>query len=178
MSKSEIESVLKNKGEFIQIDYLNKYIHLNPSIETKRFVFLKLAKIYEKKSLYNEAAKMYGNAANFSIAFSEKIKNYVKETAMFIKAKQFDRAEQATKKALYEANETQKAEIFFTIKQIYKNEAEFYEKNLKRNNAAIIYEKIMQMNIPENEKQEIKNKLLSLYERLGKFKEYYRLKRN
>jgi tetratricopeptide (TPR) repeat protein len=172
MSKSEINSFLENKNEFTQIDYLNKYIELNPTIELKHFAFLKLSRIYEKKGFYSEAGKNYENAANYSINFSEKVKNYVKGIAMFIKSKQFERAEQTIKKALYKANENQKKEIYSVIKKIYKNEAENCEKNLKRNNAAIIYEKLIQMNLSDEEKKDIKNKLSYLYEKLGKFNNY------
>ncbi|MBU2562244.1 MAG: hypothetical protein KKF68_01120 [Nanoarchaeota archaeon] len=177
MSKIEIEETLNGKGDFVQIDYLTRFLKENPPIDIKRFVYYKLAVIYEKKCLFSEAAKMYENMAIISIAFSEKIKNYVKETELFIKAGLFDRADEAMKKAMSDANANQRAEIYFSIKTFYKNQAEIYERELRKNNAAKIYEKLLEMNLQESERQEIKKNLLFLYEKLGKFRESDKLKR-
>ena len=77
-----------------------------------------------------------------------------------------------------QANAIEKQEIYFIIKDFYKKQAEIYEKEMKRNNAARIYERLLQMNITDLEKQEIKKKLLELYEKLGKLKEYFILKKS
>ena len=78
MTKSEIEQFLQGKGDYVQIDHLSRFIKEPVALETKKFVFLKLATLYEKAKMFNEAAKMYDNAAGLSIAFIEKIKHYTK----------------------------------------------------------------------------------------------------
>ena len=178
MTKNEIEKELQGKGDFVQIDHLSRFIkEKNLPIDKRKFVCLKLAEIHEKKGMLKDAAKMYNNIAIASIAFSEKIKNHVKEAELYIKAGAFDMVDEAVKKAMSEANATEKYNIQFIIKDFYKRQAETYEKELKRSYAVRIYEKLLEMNILELERQEIKEKLMMLYEKLGRLKEYFALKK-
>ena len=80
------------------------------------------------------------------------------------------------KKAMLEANSVQRNEIFTTIKNIYKQQAEIFEKNLKRIHAVKAYEKLVEMRPSESEREQLRNKLLDLYEKLGRRKEYFLLK--
>lgn len=177
MSKQEIERELNGKGDFVQIDYLTRLLENKPGIPVKRFIYFKLAKIYEDKKMFNDSGKMFENLAVISVAFSEKTKNFLFAAESYIKDGFFDKADYAVKKAMAEANEYERGEIYFAIKEFYKKQAELNENGMKRNHAAKIYEKLLQMNISEREKKEIKKKLLDLYEKLGKFKEYSLLNR-
>jgi tetratricopeptide (TPR) repeat protein len=112
-----------------------------------------------------------------SIPFAEKIKYFVKEGELCIKAGNFQRADEAMKKAMAEANAIEKNDIYFTMKNFYKQQAETYERNLKRANAARVYEKLLEMKITDAERKEIKEKLLVIYDKLGKVKEYLILKK-
>lgn len=143
----------------------------------KKFVFLKLAELYEKITMLKEAAKNYDNAAMVSIAFSEKINHYMKEAELYIKADDFEKSDEAMKKAMRQANSTEKNEIYLTVKDFYKQQAEAYEKNLKRVGAARVYEKLLEMKISDSERKDIKEKLLEIYDKLGKRKEYLILKK-
>ncbi|MFH1326885.1 MAG: hypothetical protein ABIH59_02035 [archaeon] len=177
MTKSEIEEFLKGKGDFVQIDHLTRFLKEKQiPIDRKRFVCLKLAEIYEKKGMLREAAKMYNNIAIASIAFSEKIKNHVKEAELYIKSGNFEDANNSVKKAMNDAKVDQRAEIYVVIKIFYKKQAEVYEKQRKRSSAVRIYEKLLEMNISEEERVEIKEKLMNLYEKLGRLKEYFTIK--
>lgn len=178
MTKSEIEQEIKGKGDFVQIDHLTRYIKEPIPLETKKFVFLKIAELYEKAKMFAEAAKMYNNAADLSIPFAEKIKNYLREAELFVKLGTFDRAENAMKKALTQANIKEKEQIYSAIKQFYKNEAMANEKVSKRNNAIKYYEKILEMKISDSERTEIRQKLLELYKLAGKITEYSNLEKN
>jgi len=80
------------------------------------------------------------------------------------------------KKAMNQANTIEKQGIYFTIKDFYKKQAEVYEKEMKRAHAVRIYEKLLEMKLNDSEREEIKEKLLYLYEKLGKFEEAKRLK--
>ena len=178
LSKSDIEKEIEGKGDFVQIDYLTKILEEKLPFDVRKFICFKLAEIYERKSMLNDAAKMFNNIALISIAFSEKIKHYVKESELYIKAGIFEKADEAMKKAMNQANAIEKQDIYFIIKDFYKRQAEVYEKEMKRNNAARIYERLLEMNITDLKKQEIEKKLLGLYEKLGKFKEYFILKKS
>ena len=44
MSKSEIEAELKSKGDFVQIDYLTRYVSEKPAFDMKKFAYLTFMK--------------------------------------------------------------------------------------------------------------------------------------
>lgn len=171
MRKLEVEKELEGKGDFVQIDYLNKYLKLTPLIEMRKFAYLKLAQIYKGKSMYFDAAKAFRNAAMNSILFREKTKYFVEEAKAYIKKLEFIEADKAMKRAFSEANTFQRKEISKEIKAFYKVYGEELEKQLKRNQASKIYEKLLRMNLSEEEKNDIKTKLKDLYEKLGKSNE-------
>jgi tetratricopeptide (TPR) repeat protein len=177
MSKSEIEQELEGKGNFVQIDHLTYFLKENLTLDMKKFICIKLATLYEKVGMLTEAAKMYESAGIISIAFTEKMKHFVKEAELYIKTGSFDRADEAMKKAMGQANSIEKQNIYTSIKEFYKRQAEVYEKELRRNHAAIIYEKLLEMKISDQERKEIKEKLLVLYDKLGKRDEYLLLER-
>ena len=177
MIKSEIEEELTGKGDFVQIDYLTTFLKESLSRDMKKFVFIKLARLYEKTNMLKEAAKNYNNAALISIPFSEKMNYFVKEAELYVQAGDFEKADLARKKAMSEANSIEKNEIYFTIKEFYKKAAEDYEKDLKRAHAARIYEKLLEMKINDIERKEIQERLMGLYDKLGKTKEYLLLKK-
>ncbi len=177
LSKSDVEKEISEKGEYMQIHYLSGLLNKEIHRDTKKFIYLKLIEIYKKKNMLNDVAKMYEGIAGISIAFSEQIKNYLKATEYYIKAGFFDKADYSMRKALNEANSVEREEINFSVKDFYKKQAEEYERNLKRNSATRIYEKLLEMNITDSERKEIKERLIELYEKLGKLKEFYAMKK-
>ena len=168
MSKLDIEKCLNSKGNFIKIDYLTKFLKEDIPIDLKKFCYIKLAQTYENMKLFSDAAKTFGSIAILSIAFTEKIKNHIMEAKNYVKASEFAKADEATKKAMSQGNSFQKDEAYIEIKEFYKKVAQDYEKDMKRNNASKVYEKLLEMKISENERKEIKEKLNELYEKLGK----------
>jgi tetratricopeptide (TPR) repeat protein len=178
MTKTEIEEFLQGKGDFVKIDYLTRLLKQGLALDKKKFVYEKLAEVYEKKGMLSSAAKVYNSLAIFSIAFSEKSRHHVKEAELYIKVGAFESADGAMKKASKEATEMEKQNIYQTIKVFYKRQAQAHEKDLRRGHAVRIYEKILEMNISELEREEIKQKLMVLYEKLGRLKEYFAIKDN
>jgi tetratricopeptide (TPR) repeat protein len=176
MTKIEIEEALKGKGDFVKVDYLERFLKEHPPIDIRKFVFLKLAEVYGNRGMYVEAAKSYENAATASLIFSEKIEFHTKECQNYIKSGDFVKADQALKKAMVEANATQRNEIYIMIKEFYRRQAESYEKSLKRNHAVRIYEKLLLMRISDIEKRDIKEKLRGLYDKLGRIKDMGKLR--
>ena len=174
--KEDIENRLKRQGDFMNMGYLSDLLKQNLPLEVKKFVALRLINIYEKKTMFTDVAKVYNILASLAFAFSEKIKFHIQEAESYIKADDFSRADEAMKKAFVDANASQRAEISFVIKDFYKRQAEVYEKEMRRAHAVRIYEKLFYTNISDEERKEIKEKLLGLYEKLGRFKEYHALK--
>lgn len=179
MTKSEIEKDLYGKGNFVQIDHLNRFLKKHPiNMDTKKFIFIKLASLYESSKLFGETAKAYDNAAGISLTFAEKIKYYIKAAEFYAKLGVFDRVDETVRKAMTEANSKERGDIQSTIKMMYKEQATKLESEMKRSHAVKFYEKILEMKLSEQEKNEIKEKLSDLYLKLGKMHEYQALKRN
>lgn len=172
MSKSEIERDLAGKGNFVQIDHLNRFLKDHSiNMDTKKFIFLKLATLYEGSKLFGETAKAYENAASISLTFSDKIKHYTKAAEAYSRLGAFDRVDEAIRRAMAEANNRERMEIQNTIKQIYFSRARTLEAEQKRSHAVKFYEKLMEMRLTEQEKTETRAKLADLYNRLGKVRE-------
>lgn len=178
MSKSELERELDEKGDFIQIDLINKFLDLSSGLkrDTKKFLFLRLAEIYERRLMVGEAAKMYDNLGIIVISYSEKIKYFLKEAKLFISKGEFNRADEAMKKAIAQASSVERENIYFEVKHLYKEQAREHEEKSKRVHAVRIYEKLLEMNLGFQERKEIKEKLLGFYDKLGEIRKYESLK--
>lgn len=171
MHKPEIEAELEGKGDFVKIDYLNRYLKETPPIEMRKFAYLKLAEVYLEKDMFIDAANAFKNAAVNSITFREKQENYLREAKAFVSALKFDESDKALRKALNEANQKEKREIYEKLVEFYKKEIDKLEKNDKPGQLTKLYEKFLKLKVNDEDKEEVKEKLLNLYERLGKIKE-------
>jgi len=176
MRKKEIEETLENKGDFVKIDYLSNYLKQTPPIEMRKFGYLKLAEIYLQKSMFSEAAKMYKNISINSLTFREKRENYMKESKAYILAGNFEASDEALKRAMAEGNSREKEKCYEEVVQFYKKEGSKMETKMKSGAVIKLYEKLIRMRINQEEKLRLKEKLLELYDKLGKRKEYNLLK--
>ena len=176
MSKAEIEKELYGKGDYVQIDNITRFLKENLPMDTKRFLYMKLAGIYERRRMFIEAADVYGKAEEIALTPSEKLNYSVKETEDYIKSGFFDKADAAIRKIISEAKISERNRIMLSIKEVYKNQAQEYEKERRRNHAVKAYEKILTLDISNSEKDEINKKLLVLYKELGMIPEYMKLK--
>jgi len=178
MTKSEIEKDLQGKGNFVQIDHLNRFLKDHSlSMDTKKFIFLKLASLYEASKLFGETAKAYDNAASVSLTFVEKIKHYTKAAESYARLGAFDRVDEAVRKAMAEANSRERDDLQTTIKMMYKAQAVSLESEMKRSHAVKFYEKLLDMRLSDQERREIREKLSDLYQKLGKLHEFQALQR-
>lgn len=177
MTKAEIEKEISRQGDFVKIDNLTRFLDGNPPLEIRKYVCELLAQIYEKRNMFGEAAKKYKEIANMTL--SQEIKNelFLKEIELYIKAGDFERADIAAKSLVSGNNSVQKTDIEFKIKNFYKKQAEKYEKENRKGHAVRCYETLMHINLDVLEKEEIKKKLIRLYEQLGRVKEYMILSR-
>ena len=177
MSRSEIERELKGKGDFVQIDYLTRFIAQKPPLHEKKYAFMKLIEIYEAKKMFNDIAKIYSNLVILATSPQERIDCLIKETKSYIQGGRFEEADTIMRKAMDEVTIIKKADIYEDIKNFYKKQAEVFEKESKRNHSIKVYEKLLSMKISDAERDDAKAKLLNLYEKLGKFRESSALER-
>jgi tetratricopeptide (TPR) repeat protein len=172
MTKLDIEKELNGQGDYVQIDNITRFVKDNPPIDIKRFVYLKLAGIYERRNMFADAAEIYMKLIEISLVEKDKVNYLTKATENYIKAGFFDKADATLKKALSEASVLERGKISISIKEFYKTQAQLYEKEKRRQKAIQTYEKMLSMNYSDYEKKEIAQKLLVLYKELGMVEQY------
>ena len=170
INKAEIETKAATMSDFLRMEYLEECHKHIKSIDVKKFCHFELAKLYDARGMFSEAARNMKSVNDFALTFKEKMQNFVKEAEMWIKATQYDRADEAFKKALTCGNTRDKEEIKKSVKEFYKKQAAIFEKADRRANALKVYERLIEI-ADENEKPAIKEKLFSFYSKLGKIKE-------
>ena len=178
-NRKEIEIRLKTLGNYVKIDYLASCLkEQSLDFDTRRYVLLELAKLYKERKMFSEAGKMLHAAAPINTTYKGMLSDYVASAEMFVKGGNFENSDISFEKALACANDNEK----FEIKQIkidyYKHRAEEYLRDDKRTNAVAAFEKLLTLNLALTERKEIQEKLLNLYDKLGRIKDYYNLKNN
>jgi len=176
MDKVSIEKALEGKGDFVKMDYLQKFLSKAKSLEMRKFILLKLCDIYESKGMLNEAARMCDAASHISLKDSEKIALHVRETGLYIKSGSFEHGDLAFKKALSFATEKEKVDIKKSLKDFYFKQGDAFEKSQRRSNAIKLYEKMQTIPLEEVEKSQVKERLMNLYEKTGRLKDYFAMK--
>lgn len=167
MTKVEIEKELSGKGDYVLIDNITRFAKENLPTDTRKFIYVKLCEIYERRNMFADAGDLYGKLAEMSQIFSEKANFFTKETENYIKAGFFDKADIAIKKIIANIKASERPKIMNEIKEFFKNQAATYEKERRRSHAVRAYEKLLTLNISDAEKDEINRKLLGLYKELG-----------
>lgn len=175
VTKSDIENELKNKGDFVKIDHLNRYLKNTDSLELKKYIHLRLAEIYESKNFISDATKNIEAAADTSHTFKEKIDLYMRATTLLIKGGQFDLADKSFSKAVFHGNTREREIIKAQYLDLYTTQAKKEEVSGKNRIAANIYEKLISLPQSDQKRIEIKKKLLDLYQKLGRIRDYNKL---
>ena len=175
MSTTEIAEFLKSKNDFTNIDYLTRFLQEKLPPATRKFVYLNLGEIYERSSMFTDSGRAFETAAEIS-AEPEKRRLLIKAAQIFARAGDFTRAENLIRNAVSKASDFDKREIYNGMKQFYLYSAETYEKARKLGDAIKVYERLLNMELSEDEKKKIKTRLMDLYQRLGRIKEYMQMK--
>lgn len=177
-NRREIEARLHGMGNYVKIDYLSSCLKKQLDFDTRKFVLVKLSELYEAGKMFLEAGKMMSAAANINTSFQGKINDFIRAGSLFVKGGDFENADVAFEKALGCCESMkQKADVKNKKTDYYKSQAKFYLDADKRQSALKAYEKLILFDLPEEERKETQEILLGLYERLGKIKDYYNLKR-
>ncbi len=177
-NRQEIESRLKSMGDYVRIQYLRDCLKAVSDFETKKFVLIKLAGLYETRGMFDEAGRMYRNMAEINTTFQGKINDFVKSGELLIRSGKFEEADISFKRALGIADTIQNFEIKRAVKEFYKTQARFYLTRDKRKHALDTYEKMLTLDLSLEEKREVKEKLMELYLKLGRTRDYSILKRS
>ena len=176
-TKQAIEQKLATMGEYVKMSYLQRALRSGLDFETKRFALLKLAEIYTTKSMFAEAARAMKSAAEINTTYRDKIRDYMKAVDAFIKSGDYQEADILLSQALALGNDKEKKEIKDAQKKYYMAQASAYMAIDKRTQAKRIYEKIVTLELTSDERKNVQQNLLGLYEKLGNVREYMNLKR-
>lgn len=175
-TRGEIENKFSEMGDYVKIDYLSSCLRNKIDFDTRKFVLVKLAGLYEEKKMYNNAGECMKNAAEINTSTQNKIGDFLKAIDLFINGGDYTSAENCMRTALSYGDEKEKNRINEIVKQNYKTRAKFLSSAGKRKGAMEIYEVLMEMKLDKSEKDEIGKELLYMYDKLGKIREYYSLK--
>src|SRR3989344_1600558 len=178
ISRKAVEEKISTMGDYVKIGYLSNCLKKSLDFDTRKFVLTTLSKLYEDRKMFNAAGKMLSFAADINTTFNGKISDFLNSTELFIKVGSYDEADLAFKKATSIANISQKTELKKRVKEIYQIQAKEHLKKDRRKNAAEVYERLLTVDLDPQEKDEIKAKLIVLYESLGKIREFYSMRRS
>lgn len=175
LTRAEVDANLNGKGEFVQLDHLKRFLQKADNLDVKKYILLKLALINEGHGFFADAAKNLDSAADMAISSKEKIEIYMKEADLFVRVGQFDVADKIFQKAYSFGNLSEKEQCRQKYRNFYRAQAMAAEKDGKNRVALSYYERLYSTVSEYEKRNEIKKKLLQLYHRLGKIREYTHL---
>lgn len=165
--KSKVDSLVT---DLTKMEYLESVLKLSDaSMDVKKFAYLMLTDLYEKKLMPDKAAKVMCAKAGYDLTFREKIDSYLKAAELFAKAGNIILAEDMFVRATREANGEQQTRINLARKNIYLVVANDLEKKGRMANAVKFYEHLLTLKLDELEKSLIKKKLSDYYKKIGRF---------
>jgi hypothetical protein len=173
--REEIEAKVNTMSDFLKMEYLESCLKANLDINVCKYCYKKLSELYENKIMYPEAAKYMAKFGELCAGAKEKIAAIVKEAELLVKAGSYDPADYLYKKAMSLADGPEKYEIKRNMVKFYKQEAANFERLNKHAGALKIYERLV-YHVADAERDEARKRMLELYQKLGKIKEYIRLK--
>jgi tetratricopeptide (TPR) repeat protein len=176
IGKKEIEQKFGEMNDYLKMEYLRSCLKNQLDFETRKFVLVKLAGLYEAKGMLLEAGKMMRFAAEINTNVEIKIGDFIKSVELFVRGGDYDSADVAAKKAI-SANENKKEEIIGRVKEFYRIQAKIYVGENRRKQAIGAYEKLLSLETDSGEIKVMQEKLLKLYEGVGDFVKYKNLKR-
>ena len=176
LTRAEVESDIRGKGDFVQIDHLKRFLLKADNTDVKKFVLLKLAAIHEIHNFLGDAARNIDSAAEIALNEKEKKDLFMKEAELLVKSEQFDLADKTFLKALSYATIREKPEMQTMYLELYRVFGAQLDKEGKQRKALGVYHKLYSLNQPLDKRLEVKQKIMNLYYAMGNLAEYNRLK--
>jgi tetratricopeptide (TPR) repeat protein len=176
-TRKEIESKFADMSDYVRIDYLSSCLKNQLDFDTRKFVLVKLAGLFEAKGMYHDAAKAMKSAAEINTNAPNKVNDYVKSIELFIRAGDYDMADVMLKKVTPLLSVSKSAEIEKSVRDIYRIQARASVEKNKRKQATLAYEKLLSFDLDPVEEEDVQNKLLELYEKVGDISQYNKLKK-
>lgn len=160
------------KTDLIKMEYLESVLKIiSMSIDVKKFALGNLSELYDRRMMYDKAAKAMCLKSGYETTYREKIDSLLKSAEFYVRAGNVFGAEDMFVGAMREATSEQKIKITSSRKLIYLKIAEELEKKNRMSNASKLYEHLLTLKLTDIEKESIKKKLKDYYVRVGRFNE-------
>jgi len=177
MSEGEIRQRLSTFiSDELRAEFLENCLRKKLGDSVRKNVHIALAQIYEKKRWYGNASRNITSALLCTNIYREKIELNMKLGKLNLLDDKHILSRDAFKMAMDIANSEEKEKLSNEVKNIYLNGAKSLEEKGKLSRAVSIYEYSLDL-LNEDERIKAKQRLMILYEKLGRIKDFMRLKR-
>ena len=155
-----------------KLSYLESVLRVSgTTFEVKRFLYKRIANLYEDRKLFEKAARAMGNRAAIEVSPKEKLDSYICAAELFCKSGRVEDADEMFNRAMRDLDDSGKAKVQLARKNIYLLSAQSLEGHGKPVSALKFYERLVKTRLDNLEKQNVKVKLISMYRKLGRFKD-------
>lgn len=149
-------------------EFLENILKKPLNIDVKITALIALADLFIGKKWFGLAARNYCYAGDLANTFREKIDLYFKGAVLYLRSGDYINAEDNFRKVLVLAANKDKESIKQKILLLYLEHANSYEKEKQYTKAIAAYNRILMMNLPLQKANEIREKLVTLYEKIGR----------
>lgn len=156
--------------DLTKMEYLESVAKVpDMAIEIKKFCYENLGKLYDRRLMFDKAAKAMFLKAGYDVTYREKVDSLILAGEYNVKANNLLAAEDMFARAMREGNTEQRVKVELARKNIYLAVGADLEKKSRMNYAAKMYEHLLTLKLDDLEKSLIKKKLLDYYKRVGRF---------
>lgn len=152
-----------------KIEYLEVEIRKGLTPEMKKEALILIAQLYESKKWWGNAAKNYQIASDLAVLIPEKMNILYKTAEMYLRAEDYFSSDDYFRRAMAQASMRERAEMQRKIFAMYLSLAQEYESKKNNTKAIQVYNRLLSLpGYPFDESQKIRDKLVILYDKIGK----------
>jgi tetratricopeptide (TPR) repeat protein len=177
VARKDIEERFQGMSDYVRIDYLSSCLKNNLDYDTRKFVLVKLAGLFESKGMYADAGKAMRAAAEINTTEKNKVEDFLKSIELFIRASDYEMADLIMRKMFPVLEVIEVKQIERRVKAMYDMHAKTCIQKGKRKQDIGAYEKSLTLNVEDSEKRDIRSTLLKLYEQVGDISQFNKMRR-
>jgi len=177
VTETDVLERLKTLVPLLQQEYLEnllKRYELNPDVRI--LSSRKLAELHAARGMWASAARIMSNTASSSERFSTAQELYMSAAELSIKAGDYLLADDNIRGAFESASPGDKARVQAKGAEMFLNEAADLDRNGKMTKCVQLYERILKTTRDANVSKRVSERLVVLYQKLGKIQDHMRMK--
>lgn len=177
VTEEDVLLKLKTLSSMLQQEYLENLLErLNLEPRVRILSSRRLADLYARRGMYASGARVVKNAAMIAPTFVQKKELSMEAGMLSLKAGDYLLADDCFLHAGEKAPAHEKDKIIQEASDLFLFEAEQLEKRGKMARAVQLYEKILRKGTDPIQERKIKERLVILYEKLGKIQDYLNMR--